>query len=83
MGHMGDQIVAILTAIVGVAILSVIVSKQSNTTGVIQAASQGFSQALATAVSPITGGSGGFGPVSGFTSGNSLGLIGSEFGSGF
>lgn len=83
MGHMGDQIIAILTAIVGVAILSVIVSKNSNTTGVIQAASGGFAQAIATAVSPITGSSGGMGPVTGFTGGNSLGLIGSEFGSGF
>jgi hypothetical protein len=58
MGHFGDQIVAILTAIIGVAILAVIVSKNSNTTNVIGAAAQGFSEALSTAISPISGNSG-------------------------
>jgi hypothetical protein len=49
-------IVTILTAIIGVAILAVLVSRQSNTTGVIKAASSGFAEALQAAVSPITGG---------------------------
>lgn len=49
-------IVTVLTAIIGVAILAVIVSRQSNTAGVIKASSQGFSSALNTALSPITGG---------------------------
>jgi hypothetical protein len=40
------------------------VSKNANTTGVIQAGSQGFSQALSTALSPVTGSSG-FGSFSG------------------
>jgi hypothetical protein len=65
MGHFGDQITAILTAIIGVAILAVILSKNSNTVGVIASASQGFSAALGTAVSPITGGNS-FGPTAGF-----------------
>lgn len=55
MGHFGDQIVAILTAIIGVAIVAVIVSKQANTTNVIKAAADAFSGAIGTAVSPITG----------------------------
>lgn len=49
---------AIALAIVGVATLAVIVSRNSNTTGVIGATSQAFSQALGTALSPITGGGG-------------------------
>lgn len=48
-------VITIAVAIIGVATLSVIVSKQSNTANVIGAASQGFSGALATAISPITG----------------------------
>lgn len=46
---------AIGLAIIGVATLAVIVSKNSNTTGVIGATGSAFSQSLATALSPITG----------------------------
>jgi hypothetical protein len=66
MGHLGDQIVAIATAIVGVAIVAVILSKNSNTANVITEAAKAFSMSLGTAVSPITGqstyvaGAGGF-----------------------
>lgn len=45
---------AILTSIVGVAIISVIVSKNSQTSSVIDSLSNFFSTALKTAVSPIT-----------------------------
>lgn len=59
---MSDQflssIVGILTAIIGVAILAVLVSRQSNTSGVIGAFGSAFSSDLATALSPITGGGG-------------------------
>lgn len=48
-------IVTIATAIVGVAILAVLVSKNANTSGVIKAAGDSFSGALGAAVSPITG----------------------------
>lgn len=65
---MGDSlitaVVTVLMAIVGVAIIAVLVSKNANTTGVIQAGSQGFSGALGTALSPVTGG-GGFGSFTG------------------
>lgn len=67
MGHFGDQVVAIATAIVGVAIVAVLVSQRSNTANVITAAAQGFSEALGTAVSPVTGATSQFGPISGFT----------------
>ena len=49
-------VVSILTAVTGVAILATIVSKNSNTAGVIQAGGQAYSGILATALSPVTGG---------------------------
>lgn len=66
MSHFGDQVVAILTAIVGVAILAVILSPRSRTVDVINSASEGFALALGTAISPITGTQGSFGPLGGF-----------------
>lgn len=72
MGHVGDQIVAVMTAIVGVAILAVLVSRNSNTAGVIQSAGGAFAQMLSTAVSPVTGNTV-MGPTTGF-SGSGLNL---------
>jgi hypothetical protein len=69
---MGDKaitgLVAIITAIIGVAIIAVLVSNQSNTSGVLSAGGNAFSNILKTAVSPVTGGGSGFGninPISG------------------
>lgn len=42
-------------AIVGVASLAVIVSKNANTTGVITASGNAFTNALGVAISPVTG----------------------------
>lgn len=56
MDQLWTSLVSIATAIVGVAILAVIVSKNSNTSGVISAAGNAFAQDLGVAVSPITGG---------------------------
>ena len=53
-----DAIVSIVTAIVGLAILSVLVSKNANTAGVISASAQGLGTALSAAEAPVTGGSG-------------------------
>jgi hypothetical protein len=65
---MGDSlitaVVTVLMAIVGVAIIAVLVSKNANTTGVISAGAAGFSQSLGTALSPVVGG-GGFGSFTG------------------
>ena len=44
------DIVAILMALIGVAILVVLVRQSSNTSGVINSASGGFSKMLATAM---------------------------------
>lgn len=57
MNELWSSVTAIALAIVGVAVLAVIVGKNSNTSGVISAASSGFSGALSTALSPITGAS--------------------------
>lgn len=49
-----EAIVTVLTGIIGVAILAVLVSRKSNTTGVIQAFGSAFSNALGIAEAPIT-----------------------------
>lgn len=55
MNSMTEALVTVATAIVGVAIISVLVSKKSNTANVIQAAASGFSNALGVSISPVTG----------------------------
>lgn len=56
MSKLGEQITVVVMAIIGVSVLAVILSRNSNTSNVIGAASQGFASALRTALSPITGG---------------------------
>lgn len=46
----------IVTAIIGVAVISVILSTNANTVDVLGATFSGLSQTIATAISPITGG---------------------------
>lgn len=58
MGRGFEEVATIATAIVGVAILAVLVSKRADTANVIRSAGNAFSGALATAVSPVTGGAG-------------------------
>lgn len=55
MNQLWSGIVAVLMAIIGIAILSVLVSRNSNTVNVLKAGSQAFSGALGTAMSPVTG----------------------------
>ncbi len=56
--------VTIATAIIGVAILAVLVSRNSQTPQVLQAAGSAFSGALRTALSPVSGGFTGGAPIS-------------------
>ena len=49
--------VTVLTAIIGVAVIAVILSRGSNTTGVLGAGGSSFAQSLGSALSPITGAS--------------------------
>lgn len=58
MSNAMEQVVTVAVAIVGVAILAVVVSRNSDTANVIKSAGNAFSSSLAVAVSPITGGSG-------------------------
>jgi hypothetical protein len=55
MSNITEMLVTVLMGIIGVAILAVIVSKNSNTAGVIQASASGFGNALDVAISPVTG----------------------------
>lgn len=52
-----NQTVTVLTAIVGVAIIAVLVSNKAQTGQVIGAAGNAFVQGLEAAVSPVTGNS--------------------------
>ena len=56
MNSITESIVTIAVAIIGLATLAVIVSKNANTTGVINSGGNAFNSALATAISPVTGG---------------------------
>jgi len=53
MNSLGQEVATIATAIVGVAILAVLVSKNADTAKVIESAGSSFAGAIATAVSPI------------------------------
>lgn len=50
-----DKIIGVLVAIVGVAIVAVIVSKGARTPQVIQSAGNAFAQILHAAVGPVSG----------------------------
>ncbi len=54
-----SHITAIALAIVGVATLALLVSKNANTVNVIGATSSAFTNALGVALSPVTGGQSG------------------------
>ena len=55
MNTLTEMLVTVATAIVGLAIVSVLVSKKSQTPAVIQASGSAFSNALGVAESPVTG----------------------------
>ena len=67
MGEFGAGIITVLVAIVGVASLAVIFSKNAQTPQVASAFFGGIAQDLGAAVSPITGNSGSLGFSTGFT----------------
>jgi PRD1 phage membrane DNA delivery len=55
MDEITKEIASVLLAIVGVAIVAVIVSKNSQSPAVIQAAGSAFGNSLDVAISPVTG----------------------------
>lgn len=54
-GAIGTAIVSILMAVIGVAIIALLVSQQAQTANVLQAGGNAFSGVLSTALSPVTG----------------------------
>lgn len=56
--------VSVVAAIIGVAIIAVLVSPKSQTAGVLTAAGSSLASILKAAVSPVTGNSGGLGNLS-------------------
>lgn len=54
---LGDSIVTVLLAIIGVAIIAVLVSKQAQTGSVLGTGGSALAQAIGCAASPVTGGS--------------------------
>jgi hypothetical protein len=64
-----NSVVTLGAAIVSLAVIAVLVSRNSSTAGVIGAATQGFAADIGAAVSPITGGN----PFSNF---GTLGITG-------
>lgn len=63
MGNFMKEVGVIASAIVGLAIIATLVSRQANTAGVVQSAGDAFASALRAATSPLSGGGfgGGFG----------------------
>lgn len=57
MNQFTEGLVTIALAVVGLAVLSVLVSRNANTTGVIQASASGFGNVLGVAMSPVSGSS--------------------------
>lgn len=55
--HLIGSIVTVLTAIIGVAIIAVLVSQKAQTSSVIQSAGSAFANDLSAAVAPVTGAS--------------------------
>lgn len=53
---MKETIAAIVTAIIGLAVVAVIVSRNSNTSGVLQSAGSALGFVIGAATSPVTGG---------------------------
>jgi PRD1 phage membrane DNA delivery len=68
MDHFWTSLVTVATAIIGVAIIAVLVSNRAQTAGVIGAATTGLANDITAAVAPVSGasasvntGGGGFG----------------------
>lgn len=56
MNDLTNAVVSIALAIVGVALLATLVSRNANTVGVINASGSAFARGLAAATAPVTGG---------------------------
>jgi len=59
MNSISESLVTVAVAIIGLASLAVIVSRNARTTDIIKAGGGVFNSSLATAISPVTGGGSG------------------------
>jgi hypothetical protein len=66
MDRLTESVVTIAVAIIGLATLAVLVSRNANTAGVIGAAGNAFSKSLGVAISPVSGGNSFGNPNGGF-----------------
>ena len=55
MGQFTEGLITIALGILGLAVISILVSKNANTTGVIQAGASGFGNLIGVAGAPVTG----------------------------
>ena len=74
MNQITEQVSAILLAVVGVAIISVLVSKNANTSGVLSAGGSAFAQILGAATAPVSGASGISMPYGGYSGSSNFGF---------
>jgi hypothetical protein len=58
MKDFGTAIVAVMTSVIGLAIVAVIFSRNANTPGVFNSLFGGFAQVIGAAVAPVMGGTG-------------------------
>ncbi len=72
--HLVTSVVSVLMAIIGVAIIAVLVSRNSQTSNVLSAGGNAFSRILGTAISPTTGSGLGLGLGSFTGGGTGIGL---------
>lgn len=61
MDNVVNSIAAILTAVIGLAIVAVLVGQNSQTSSVVQSAGTGFSSIIQAATGPATGNTNGIG----------------------
>lgn len=65
MEHIGPGVVAVISGVIGLAIVAVIVSRNAQTPSVLSSAGSALSQVIGAAVAPVTGNSfGGSGAAS-------------------
>lgn len=58
MGNVGAMAVSVIAGLVGLAIVAVVVSKNANTSGVIQSSGSALAAVIGAAVGPVSGGGG-------------------------
>lgn len=73
------DITTVALAIVAVAVVATLVSRNSNTAGVINAGSSAFNSGLGTALGPVTG----YSPGAPIYAGNGFGNLGESLGAGW